>query len=231
MTLAQFNQLASERLKLSIRFKSHRKLCDFRPAFGDIFGITEMDLDFWGYCDLDIILGDLRHFLTDNVLNRCDVISAASRFMAGPFSVFRNTKLVSNLYRRSKNIEQVMTERQLLGFDELGPHLTWLPSGDFVIDRSKGFESFTDLVLAAAQNRELRAHFGLPYYNDPDIPSLEKGTVLWINGKLKVQSTGEELLLYHFQMGKESFSSWFLPHGDEWRSGLLIAASGFFPPF
>jgi hypothetical protein len=229
MTLTQFNQLASQRVRLPINVDGlfTFKICDLKPAFGEIFNVTERDLDFWGYCDLDIIFGDLQRFLNEDLLNRFDVISAASRFVAGPFSIFRNTQPVTSLYRRSKNIEQVMTESKYFGFDEVGPHVTWERTGDFVIDRSKEFESFTDLVLAADQNRELRAFFGLNYYNDPDISSQSKGSVLWKDGKLNIQSTGEELLLYHFQFGKKLFTSWFFPNGDEWKSGFLIETNGF----
>jgi hypothetical protein len=229
MTLAQFNHLASRRLKLPTKVKSPFKVCDFRPAFGEIFGVGEMDLDFWGYCDLDIILGNLRRFLNEDLLEQFDVISAASRFMAGPFSILRNTQPVRSLYRRSKSLNLVMTESCHFSFDELGPNVKWDWKGGFVVNRSTNFESFTDIILAASQNRELRTFFGLNYYNDPDIPSRAKGAVLWMDGELKVQSTGEDLLFYHFQKGKNSFASWFFPNGDEGRPGFLIKANGFFP--
>src|ERR1700722_30717 len=221
MTMAEFNQLASQRLRLPIQVERPYKICDFKPAFGDIFDSFGDDLDFWGYCDIDIIWGNLRQFLTKDLLDSFDVISAGARFMAGPFSLFRNEAAIKSLYKRSKNVEQVMTESGQFGFEELGPHVTWhLQTGDCEVDRSKEFESFTDLVLAAKEHFEIRAFFGLNYYNDPDIPSRVKGVVHWKNGKLTAQNTDEEFLFYHFQYGKNSFTSWL--NADKGKNGFLI---------
>ena len=44
------------------------KLCDFRPAYGGLFYEYVKDYDFWGYCDTDLVWGDIRSFLTDEVL-------------------------------------------------------------------------------------------------------------------------------------------------------------------
>jgi hypothetical protein len=96
---------------------------------------------------------------------------------------------------------------------------------NFSVDFSKGFESFNDLVLGASKAMEFRTLFGLSYYNDPDKSSRLKGPVIWKNGRLMIQSSGEELLLYHFQFGKYCFTSW-LPFDAEPES-FVISASGF----
>jgi hypothetical protein len=36
------------------------KLCDFRPAFGEIFAEELAGFDFWGHSDLDLIFGQIR---------------------------------------------------------------------------------------------------------------------------------------------------------------------------
>ena len=36
------------------------KLCDFKPAYGFIFGEYLKEYDYWGHCDIDIVWGDLR---------------------------------------------------------------------------------------------------------------------------------------------------------------------------
>lgn len=63
------------------------KLCDYRPAYGYIFDKELNEYDFWGHCDLDMILGDVRAFLPDNILNRYDKI-----YQHGHMSLYKNTR-------------------------------------------------------------------------------------------------------------------------------------------
>lgn len=76
-----------------IRIENAYKFCDLRPFFGLGYQEYIKEYSFWGYCDIDMVFGDLRHFLTDNVLLKYD------RFYEyGYFSVFRNNKQMNNLY-------------------------------------------------------------------------------------------------------------------------------------
>ncbi|MDP2685566.1 MAG: hypothetical protein Q8P20_11150, partial [bacterium] len=36
-----------------------RKFCDLKPAYGDIFSDHIKSYDFWGFCDMDIVWGDI----------------------------------------------------------------------------------------------------------------------------------------------------------------------------
>ena len=45
-------------------------LCDFKPTYGQALQKYICKYDFWGYGDLDVVYGDLRTFLTEEVLNR-----------------------------------------------------------------------------------------------------------------------------------------------------------------
>ena len=57
-----------------ISLETPYKLCDFRPAYGDIFYKYIKDYDFWGYCDTDLIWGDLREFFTEEILSKYEKI-------------------------------------------------------------------------------------------------------------------------------------------------------------
>lgn len=70
------------------------KTTDFFPAFGEIYRDLFSGYDFWGYLDNDIILGDLRSFLTEDILQKYDKISPTSHF-----SLLRNTPRLNSLYR------------------------------------------------------------------------------------------------------------------------------------
>lgn len=62
------------------------KLCDYRPAYGQIFAQYIQGYDFWGHCDLDMILGDIRKFLPENIFDTYERI-----FTRGHFCLYRNT--------------------------------------------------------------------------------------------------------------------------------------------
>lgn len=97
------------------------KICDFRPAFGVIFEDLFTDYDFWGYCDLDMIFGDISQFLTDAVLAQHMKV-----FKRGHFSLHRNTPEVNFLFREIVaggadfpiTFDDVLAERNTLAFDE-----------------------------------------------------------------------------------------------------------------
>lgn len=36
------------------------KLCDFRPAYGEIFSEDIQEYEFWGHCDLDVLWGEYK---------------------------------------------------------------------------------------------------------------------------------------------------------------------------
>ena len=61
------------------------KLCDFKPCYGEVFADFIKEYDFWGYTDMDMVYGDIRHFITEKLLVSYDRILSL-----GHFSLFRN---------------------------------------------------------------------------------------------------------------------------------------------
>ncbi|WP_026490882.1 MULTISPECIES: DUF6625 family protein [unclassified Butyrivibrio] len=70
------------------------KLCDFRPAFGEIFASELQGYDFWGYCDTDLIWGNIRKFVNEDILDKYDKIG-----FQGHSTVYRNTTDVNKRYK------------------------------------------------------------------------------------------------------------------------------------
>ena len=54
----------------SINLPSPYKLCDFKPAYGEIFNEFISSFDYWGYCDVDLIWGNIRKFLSNDLLDK-----------------------------------------------------------------------------------------------------------------------------------------------------------------
>ena len=56
----------------SICLESPYKLCDYRPTYGLALSKWIGTYDFWGYCDLDMLFGDLRKYFSDEILSKVD---------------------------------------------------------------------------------------------------------------------------------------------------------------
>lgn len=91
------------------------KMCDYRVAYGEMFQDYVKDYDFWGHCDADMIFGDIRHFVTDDILNRYDRLG-----VDGFFSLFRNIPEINAIYRKAGDITKIFTDQRPFGFDEWG---------------------------------------------------------------------------------------------------------------
>jgi len=76
-----------------ITIENAYKFCDLRPFFGLAYQEYIKEYAFWAYCDIDMVFGNLRNFLTDDILSKYD------RFYEyGYLSVFRNNDQMNHLY-------------------------------------------------------------------------------------------------------------------------------------
>lgn len=106
--------------EFEISLDSPYKLCDFKPAYGEIFNEYITGYDYWGYCDTDLIWGKLSRFYTDDLLKKYDRISDS-----GHFTLFKNTKEMVTAYRtltalNCYSYKEVFTNRKNYAFDEWG---------------------------------------------------------------------------------------------------------------
>ncbi len=117
MGLGELNKLV--KLKIGDGFGISRpyKCCDFKPVYGILFEDYVLGYDFWGHCDIDLIFGDLRKFISDDILNRYDKI-----LPLGHLSLYRNTKTVNNRYKENGSLvgtyKEVFSSNESCYFDE-----------------------------------------------------------------------------------------------------------------
>lgn len=78
-----------------INISAPYKLCDFKPAYGDIFQEYIRNYDFWGFGDVDLVYGDIRYFITEDKLNTYDIISGW-----GHLTLYRNNQYCNNFYKK-----------------------------------------------------------------------------------------------------------------------------------
>lgn len=81
------------------------RLCDFKVAYGDIFKDYLVDYDYWGYCDIDLVWGNIRHFITEEVLEENEKIG-----WLGHSALYRNTEAMRNLYREKLQDKELYKE-------------------------------------------------------------------------------------------------------------------------
>ena len=93
------------------------KFCDYKPAYGEIFSEELKDYDFWGMCDLDMVWGDIRKFITEDILNQYERIG-----FQGHSTLFKNTIEVNSRYRTKieEDYRYCYTHIGAFAFDEVG---------------------------------------------------------------------------------------------------------------
>src|SRR5690606_27520310 len=90
-------------------------------AYGEAFKSELAGFDYWGFCDLDTIWGDLRKSLRAPLHGTYDRI-----FGGGHLSIFRNSSEVNEAYRQgghadgTLNYRDVFTSSRSYAFDEWG---------------------------------------------------------------------------------------------------------------
>jgi len=116
--LCEFEDLAKRirsHFEFEISLESPYKLCDFRPAFGEIFADELTGYDFWGHSDLDLIFGRIRGHLP------AAAFEAAKILFNGNFSLYRNTAETAGWYRHEVgrvSYRDALTNRAAMHFDE-----------------------------------------------------------------------------------------------------------------
>ena len=75
--------------------------------------------DFWGWCDIDIIFGNIRNFITETLLNEYDKIGSL-----GHCVLIRNSDKMRTMYKQSIGEVQpykiIFSCKENLSFDEGG---------------------------------------------------------------------------------------------------------------
>ena len=123
-----------------------RKLCDYRPALGEMYAEEVAGFHFWGHTDLDCVYGNLWEYVTDSLLAGCDVFSNDPYpNVCGPFSLWRNTESVNALFRQAPNWRDIFEDPELHAFDETGIAPTLAKSNLRV--RHEHFEGATSMYV------------------------------------------------------------------------------------
>lgn len=121
-TFQKIKKRVQELFDFPIALETPYKLCDYKVAYGDIFSNYIDGYDFWGYCDIDLLWGDIRSFLTDDILKKYQKIG-----WLGHSSLYRNNNLMNKLYRCTYGgaslYKDIFQSNSICFFDEKGINL------------------------------------------------------------------------------------------------------------
>ncbi|WP_019038853.1 DUF6625 family protein [Psychroflexus tropicus] len=170
----QVNQVVNAEVPLT-----PRKFCDLKPAYGEIFQDEVKNYDFWGFCDMDIIWGDIRKFMTPEILENHDIISSRKENISGHFNLFRNTPELNQLYKKVPDYQNLFEQERFMWFDEqvLSNYLR-VAQHDFTIKWDK-------ILCNQEKGRDSHQEYELNRW-------------LWNDGQLINTKTREEVMYLHF---------------------------------
>lgn len=146
----ELGELIQKSFDFKVNIERPYKFCDYRPAYGEIFADYLRGYDFWGHCDIDLFWGNIRKFVTDDILRRYNRI-----YTRGHCCLYRNTTEVNAWYRElprcgCQDWKEVYKVPEARCFDEWGGHCG---GGVSAIIKENGIEVY-DAVDMADLNRK-----------------------------------------------------------------------------
>ncbi len=117
MTFSELREKIQSLYDFEITLDRPYKLCDYKPAYGEVFSKEIAEYEFWGHCDIDLLFGDVMSFLSEQVLEKYDKI-----YQLGHLEIFRNTEESNARYRLEGGYEyykDVFQNKEIWAFDEI----------------------------------------------------------------------------------------------------------------
>lgn len=203
MTFSELRAKVQEKFDFHVALDKPYKLCDLRPAYGYIFPQLVQGYDYWGYCDLDVIYGDIRKFLT------ADVLTYPKVFQLGHFTLIRNEERYNTLFMNQLDGEEyyrkVFQSPESYNFDER--FLERKNIND--IFEKAGLSIYKECFVADIYTKSSRFILDI---GDGEHEKRKNAFFLWNNGKLlryiktSDQITVEEYMYIHLQKRKMKVS-------------------------
>lgn len=193
MQLADVRERIQKLFEFPICLDYSYKLCDYKPTYGEAFSDYLKEYDYWGYCDVDLLWGNIRAFVSDEILE-----SHERLFTRGHCSLFKNNDKVNAYYRSLDarghlSYKDVFQSDRIWCFDEWGEHCG---GGISVIFREHNIATYDEAVMA-----DIRVGYGSFLINRR--PDLGKVAYFLCNPQklLAYSKNGvcNEVLYCHFQ--------------------------------
>lgn len=208
--LREFNARASAVVGTTITIDPAlvRKICDFKPLYGLMFAEDLRAFDWWAYSDLDVIWGDVRSFVTDDLLHTHIVVSPRQRKLGGHGTFWRNTEANNRTFEIVPDVMTHLTNPHYVRVDEniLTNCLRELIAKSSFKARPKIFWE-QEMTITAQYQKDLLA-------GDRD------WKMTWRDGRA-YDAEGREVMYLHFHKLVSCLTSIDFSFGDEPREFAL----------
>ena len=116
LTFEEFKSKIQSKFKFKIALNNPYKLCDYKPTYGYIFQEYLKDCKYWGYCDIDLIFGNLKKFMPQKVYDKISFL--------GHFCMYKNTDYINDIFMDTPpntiSYKEILSNNHHFGFDEIG---------------------------------------------------------------------------------------------------------------
>lgn len=198
LSFEDFKALIQKKFDFPITLPHPYKLCDYKPIYGYVLQEYIKDYDFWGHCDIDLIFGDIRNFITDDILENHQKI-----LEHGHFTLYRNDEETNTVFMRCPGYEdydykKAFTSSDSLYFDEaLGTQL--------IFRKEKISTYLARNIFFDVQPEEKRFRHIEPYAGE--IVFCWENGHLYFEEQIGTQLRKGELLYVHFQKRDVDYSA------------------------
>ena len=141
----EVKEMIQKKFDFKISLDKPYKLCDYKPSYGEVFQEYLKGYDFWGHCDIDLFFGNIRRYITDEILDSYDRI-----LTRGHFSLYRNTEEFNCKYRiyevdGCQSYREVYTSNKSCCYDEWAGHCG---NGISEIFKRVGIRQYDEIIYA-----------------------------------------------------------------------------------
>lgn len=191
MSFGDFREMVQKKFDFPISLERPYKLCDYKPTYGYVLQEYLKDYDFWGHCDIDLIFGNIRNFITEEILSSHDKI-----LELGHFTLYRNTPAVNEHFMQCKgygdyDYKKTFTTDDSLFFDEcLGMRL---------ISRKLGVKTYLneEIFFDVGPNRKEFHHISGEQL--PTVFEYRDGALFALSKRKDAPRLKKEIMYAHFQ--------------------------------
>jgi hypothetical protein len=244
MSLKEYVEKVNRKLDIKFNPINGYKTCDLRPMFGAIHYDDIKDVDYYGYADLDLFMGDIRSFYTNDILEKHDVFSTHEKLLSGHFSLFRNTNFIRNMYREIGGWKEKVESQSITGIDESFIHtISKCKISRKFLNYDISWRILKPLTLKIYLKEQYTTPFSPYPWIDGTVNSAQPATWFYIDGKITNSRDRSRNFMYlhfmNFKSGKyrhdQSIAPWegkqkiCFATAKDLKNGRVIGKEGIFP--
>lgn len=194
-SFGELKRTVQSKFDFTICLSAPYKLCDYKPAYGYLFEKYLKEFDYWGYCDLDIILGNLDHFLPKLLYKNYDKI-----FTLGHFQLYKNTKdnnrIFMKMFDGQSLYKKAFSTNRITVFDETrGDNLS---INDIYLEKKlKVYQEDLSFNIKVTPTKFTRVKYNYQKNSFDSLPTQGKTMIIWCENGLFTCSDKKNHLMYN----------------------------------